>query len=371
MAATASSDFAALRKLTEPHLGAPGGGSESAVPEDYDIDHFDYAYVETCSDLVELKQILAVLKSASISGKEGLYPDLEQAVERRIAQINGQTHDWLRDMDETAAPVARASSHSARTATNTTTQRTSDKIKASDYHAWDSIGATDLPQSGPKDVPTTVHINPHWTEKQVEAAAERENIKGNEAFKTKDYAEAIVYYTRAINVRALPKHFGNRCLAHLKLQKYHDCINDASAALDMHPETLMQFKCHFRRGMARFKTGKYEEAFDDYRTCEELCPNDPGLAQQRQECEQHWIRTDLPRYQRYKQTGTSRKMVIEELEDDGEPASESKIVELPDDDPPKEQQDLLRPVATRRLKQQPTGKKIKVAIVQDDEDEDD
>ncbi|KAE8906585.1 hypothetical protein PF005_g2334 [Phytophthora fragariae] len=52
-------------------------------PKTIDVEMLDYGFVERCSDLDELKGILATLRS----GREGRYPDLEKATEDRILAV--------------------------------------------------------------------------------------------------------------------------------------------------------------------------------------------------------------------------------------------------------------------------------------------
>lgn len=53
-------------------------------PAEYSIDEFDYKYLESCSDLNHLKLLLGVLKS----GREGSFPDLEEAFETKISSLD-------------------------------------------------------------------------------------------------------------------------------------------------------------------------------------------------------------------------------------------------------------------------------------------
>lgn len=55
------------------------------------------------------------------------------------------------------------------------------------------------------------------TDKKRKARAESERMKGNEAIKSKDFDEAINYYTRSIELDpAMYQALGNRALAYLK-----------------------------------------------------------------------------------------------------------------------------------------------------------
>lgn len=53
-------------------------------PRDYHIDHLDYEYVKTCTDTTELQLLLRVLKS----GKEGIWEQLEEAIENRLTALD-------------------------------------------------------------------------------------------------------------------------------------------------------------------------------------------------------------------------------------------------------------------------------------------
>ena len=53
-------------------------------PRDYDITHLDYDYIKTCTDTAELQLLLRALKS----GKEGIWEQLEEAIERRLSALD-------------------------------------------------------------------------------------------------------------------------------------------------------------------------------------------------------------------------------------------------------------------------------------------
>jgi tetratricopeptide (TPR) repeat protein len=55
------------------------------------------------------------------------------------------------------------------------------------------------------------------SERKKEDLAEKERVKGNEAIKSKDFDEAISYYTRSIELDSkMYQSYGNRALAYLK-----------------------------------------------------------------------------------------------------------------------------------------------------------
>jgi hypothetical protein len=51
---------------------------------EYDVLHLDYDYIKTCTDSSELEVLLRALKS----GKEGIWEQLEEAIETRLSALN-------------------------------------------------------------------------------------------------------------------------------------------------------------------------------------------------------------------------------------------------------------------------------------------
>jgi hypothetical protein len=56
---------------------------------DYDVTHLDYQYIAQSTNIHELKFLFKVLKS----GKEGYYPEMEEAIESRIQTLD---HSYTR-----------------------------------------------------------------------------------------------------------------------------------------------------------------------------------------------------------------------------------------------------------------------------------
>ena len=76
-------------------------------------------------------------------------------------------------------------------------------------------------------------------EKKKKDRAEKERMKGNEAIKSKDYDEAISYYSRSIDLdSSMHQSYANRALAYLKkkgtsfaILEFPKCIEDCDRAL--------------------------------------------------------------------------------------------------------------------------------------------
>lgn len=78
--------------------------------------------------------------------------------------------------------------------------------------------------------------------------AENEKNKGNEAVKSKDFEEALQYYSKSIeyNPKLAPS-YCNRALVYLKLKNYDECIKDCNRAIGLDSNYI---KAYHRRGKA-------------------------------------------------------------------------------------------------------------------------
>jgi len=66
---------------------------------------------------------------------------------------------------------------------------------------------------------------------ELKALAEIEKNKGNDCFKSKDYEEALIYYTRSIDLLEMPNVYTNRALVNLKLSRFAEAENDATGKI--------------------------------------------------------------------------------------------------------------------------------------------
>lgn len=95
--------------------------------------------------------------------------------------------------------------------------------------------------------------------------AESYKNKGNEAFKSENYEEAISAYCKAINLaekdsRDYATYLKNRAAAYLKTKEYDKVIRDCDEALKIVPEDP---KALFRRAQALEALERFEEAYRD------------------------------------------------------------------------------------------------------------
>lgn len=109
--------------------------------------------------------------------------------------------------------------------------------------------------------------------------AEAYKNKGNEAFKSENYEEAISYYTKAVAVaekdsRDLSTYLKNRAAAYLKTKKYEKVIKDCDEALKIVPEDP---KALFRRSQALEFLERFEEAYRDAKTIFTVDPTNKAV----------------------------------------------------------------------------------------------
>ncbi|XP_050666566.1 protein unc-45 homolog B [Leptidea sinapis] len=97
------------------------------------------------------------------------------------------------------------------------------------------------------------------------AEAENYKNKGNEAFNSQNYEEALSFYSKAISLaerdtRDMATYLKNRAAVHLKLNSFNEAVKDCDEALKIIHEDP---KALFRRCQALESLERYEEAYRD------------------------------------------------------------------------------------------------------------
>lgn len=113
----------------------------------------------------------------------------------------------------------------------------------------------------------------------VQEEAESYKNKGNDAFKSENYQEAITFYTKAINLaekgsRDLATYLKNRAAAYLKTKEFEKVISDCDKALEIIPEDP---KALFRRSQAFECLERFEEAYRDAKTIFTVDPTNKAV----------------------------------------------------------------------------------------------
>lgn len=317
-----------------------------------DVDMLDYAYVEKCTDVDELKGILALLRS----GKEGRYPHLETTTEERLlallptrecerirrmraeptqqelATAADELLAWSTHMDGThtalqehkksagrsrrlppvrgTKPIVECGNKTHSTPTkpsqieelpdqhqHETSSSQSRAIPAYDFRAWEqydvdqaleAIDAHDAERQAQAKQQREAHERRDRERKKelaslppsVELAelssetravlALREKQKGNECFRANENDEAVLYYTHSLafdDANAVV--YANRAAVYLRLKSFAAAEQDCSRAVFLDPTYAKGWS---RRGMTRFRRGKYAEAATDFAAALKLEP---------------------------------------------------------------------------------------------------
>ncbi|KAJ4848375.1 Outer envelope protein 64, chloroplastic [Turnera subulata] len=93
--------------------------------------------------------------------------------------------------------------------------------------------------------------------------AEMAKVKGNDAYKEKQWQKAIGYYTEAIKLNGKnATYYSNRAAAYLELGSFIQAEADCTKAISIDKKNV---KAHLRRGTAREMLGLYKEAVEDFK----------------------------------------------------------------------------------------------------------
>ncbi|KAM9023353.1 sperm-associated antigen 1 isoform 2-T4 [Ara ararauna] len=98
------------------------------------------------------------------------------------------------------------------------------------------------------------------TKKEKIFIATREKEKGNEAFASGDYVEAVTYYTRSISVIPTAAAYNNKAQAEIKLQDWDSALQDCEKVLGMEPGNI---KALMRRATVHSQLHNYQAAIED------------------------------------------------------------------------------------------------------------
>ena len=125
---------------------------------------------------------------------------------------------------------------------------------------------------------------------QKQGEAEQHKLEGNDAFLQGEYAQAILFYSMAIDkVQSLANGGGlehlclaNRSACFLKMGHHEKALADANKCVDIEPTYI---KGVFRKGMALHAMGSYEEALPVLGQSLKMEPNNKQVKQALQFCE--------------------------------------------------------------------------------------
>ncbi|XP_072536083.1 sperm-associated antigen 1 [Salminus brasiliensis] len=331
--------------------------SASSSTHSVPVEHLDYRYIETCSDLKYLEKILGVLRS----GKEGIYPHLTEFCEKHIekldprsralrkenspateasfsdnewSQITSDLQTWEREMrineaelkhlplfcDGENIPPVRGSNCSVQKVIHNGVKATSKKRHLPRaYQDWDKF---DVEKECAKiDGSVTKNESPAiindglpkiqrkidttaLTEQEKVVLANHEKDKGNEAFRSSDYEEAVAYYTRSLYIMPTTTAYNNRAQAEIKLQRWNNALNDCERVLQLEPHNT---KALLRRATAHKQLENLQMAHDDITAVLRLEPHNMTAQRLLEEITKK-INADKP--------NKGKKLLIQEVEDE-------------------------------------------------------
>uniref|UniRef100_A0A3P8PCR5 RNA-polymerase II-associated protein 3-like C-terminal domain-containing protein n=1 Tax=Astatotilapia calliptera TaxID=8154 RepID=A0A3P8PCR5_ASTCA len=284
------------------------------------VEHLDYDYIEKCKDVRYLEKILRTLRS----GEEGIYPHLIKFCESHLEKLDPKSRALRKEMPvATAASLSkdewnqiedelkRWQEETKKTETTLKHQSVFDDLvkenmppvrgfncfvplsqktvpqerkKPSkcalprDYREWDKfdvekecekieedVDKTDPPaiiNSGHPKIKTQVDTS-LLSQQEKLFLANREKDKGNEAFRAKDYEEAVTYYSRSLSIITTVAAYNNRAQAEIKLEHWHNALKDCLSVLELEPGNL---KALLRRAVVYNHMGNFHMATEDLRT---------------------------------------------------------------------------------------------------------
>ncbi|ORC93214.1 putative stress-inducible protein STI1-like [Trypanosoma theileri] len=99
-------------------------------------------------------------------------------------------------------------------------------------------------------------------------------LKGNEAYKAKDYEAAVQWYTKALDINPKSEEsasvYSNRAACWQSMNNYSKALEDAEQCIIVKPSWV---KGHYRKALALQSMSKYDEALKAF---QDALKNDPG-----------------------------------------------------------------------------------------------
>uniref|UniRef100_A0A9J8DBW2 RNA-polymerase II-associated protein 3-like C-terminal domain-containing protein n=1 Tax=Cyprinus carpio carpio TaxID=630221 RepID=A0A9J8DBW2_CYPCA len=333
-------------------LEAPGSSSRSVPAE-----HLDYSFIQSCSDLKHLEQILRVLRS----GQDGFYPHLVEFCEKHIEKLDPKsrvlrkehqaataasfsTEEWrtisedlqmwesnmrLKEAELKQRPRYSDAEHvpPVRSSNSLVQNRVSAAVKTAKtsrvprpYRDWDRFDVdtecsnidecdrnTRHASMRPAVPEITATINSTGlTAQEKDVLARREKDKGNGAFRSGDYEEAVVYYSRSLSLAPSVAALNNRAQAHIRLQHWSTALSDCDAVLQLEPGNV---KALLRRATAHKHLGHQQHSHADLRAVLLIEPHNATALLLMEE-------TESDGHQETRRTG--RKILIQEVDEEEE-----------------------------------------------------
>ncbi|GAX83699.1 hypothetical protein CEUSTIGMA_g11124.t1 [Chlamydomonas eustigma] len=202
-----------------------------------------------------------------------------------------------------------------------------------------------IPARGPALTERLIAVNQGLTNEEKEYNANAEKIKGNECFKSKEYAQAVERYTISLGfVPTAPAVHANRAAAYIKLRMWDAAVADCDMALTQDP---CHVKARVRRAAARLELSQPDKAMEDIEAALLMDPSNSELLNMKE-------RTD-----KLLSKSTIRRIVIDE-EDDDEEDGNTALLPSPSTN---------KPQASASLSQEAAGKpRTRITVVEESDE---
>lgn len=161
------------------------------------------------------------------------------------------------------------------------------------------------------NISETVSVKPDTLEDTKQVMAAREKDKGNEAFRSGDYNEAVIYYNRSLSICPSDVVYNNRSLVYLKLHNWDASVKDCNMVLENDKNNI---KALLRRATAYKEKEEYNKSLYDLKQVLVLEPENQRAKQILQEVECKCTASTKNETETVPKKKKGRKLVIEEVE---------------------------------------------------------
>jgi tetratricopeptide (TPR) repeat protein len=255
-------------------LGSFFLGNDGESAPEVRIDMLDFDYVDKCEDVRLMKAIVNKL----LSGDEGHYPELNKRAEEKLMSLLPEKErsrierlkkevtaeeesEAKENMEQWLHSMGSGSKENAGAGVATTS---SNKSKAPPRGSKATAG----PSTPPLTAAQISEAEENMSGERQRWVIERERSKGNEFYKCGEFETAFDCYSKCLSLGSHdPRVYTNRAITGIKLNKFKLAEQDCTSALAELVEEdggEAQIKAFSRRGLARFKMGKYGSAIEDF-----------------------------------------------------------------------------------------------------------
>uniref|UniRef100_A0A8C5GFV5 RNA-polymerase II-associated protein 3-like C-terminal domain-containing protein n=1 Tax=Gouania willdenowi TaxID=441366 RepID=A0A8C5GFV5_GOUWI len=190
-----------------------------------------------------------------------------------------------------------------------------------DYREWDKFDVDEECEKvddclNEKDPPATSNTGFQKIKDEVETSAlshteklflaNREKYKGNEAYKVKDFEEAVAYYSRSLSIMPTVAAYNNKAQAEINLKQWHNAMKNCQTVLELEPGNV---KALFRRAIVHKHMGDLSRAAEDLKMVIRKEEQNHAASKLLSEIEEK-MRESKP-----EQTSRGKKILIQEVDD--------------------------------------------------------